>query len=98
MGNGTLLFKRFGARGDKPPFECSCESEEKHRWDRVMDPSVAVTCNDNPEVPEDLEWAEAYFARMTRASDWADVWAGNLIACQCVHISFICYTLDCVED
>ncbi|KAF8171854.1 TAP-like protein-domain-containing protein [Pholiota molesta] len=81
-GNGTLLFKRFGARGDKPPFECSCDSEEKHQWDRVMDPSIAVFCNDNPEIPGDLGWAEAYFARMTQASDWADVWAGFLITCQ----------------
>jgi hypothetical protein len=52
-----------------------------------MDPSIAVFCNDNPEIPGDLGWAEAYFARMTQASDWADVWAGFLIACQCVLIS-----------
>ncbi|KAF9475280.1 alpha/beta-hydrolase [Pholiota conissans] len=81
-GNGTLLFQRFANGGDKPPFECSCDSEEKHRWDRVMDPSVAIFCNDNPQIPGDLEWAENYFERMVHASDWADVWAGSLIACQ----------------
>ncbi|KAF8960264.1 TAP-like protein-domain-containing protein [Flammula alnicola] len=77
-GNGTPIFERLS----DPPFQCSCDPSE-HMFDVHRDASTAIICNDNHEIPNNLEWTEKYFETMGKASpEFGDMWSTGLIACQ----------------
>jgi hypothetical protein len=42
---------------------------------------TAITCNDGALIPGTLEDAEQYFAKLTKTSEWADVWANSRLIC-----------------
>ncbi|KAF8351763.1 Alpha/Beta hydrolase protein, partial [Amanita rubescens] len=46
-----------------------------------LDAGIAISCNDGNLIPGTLEDAEKYYNELAKTSDWADVWAGNRLAC-----------------
>ncbi|KAF8954240.1 hypothetical protein BDZ97DRAFT_1928523 [Flammula alnicola] len=84
-GNGTPIFERLS----DPPFQCSCDPSE-HMFDVHRDASTAIICNDNHEIPNNLEWTEKYFETMGKASpEFGDMWSTGLIACQYDYLLFL---------
>lgn len=68
-----------------PTYECPCNSSTP-TLDTIAesDGGTAVFCNDYPELPTDINWAEEYYQLMINGSEWGDVWSRYLMWCQCV--------------
>ncbi|PPR04800.1 hypothetical protein CVT26_012973 [Gymnopilus dilepis] len=75
-GDGTGIFDKVS----QPPYQCDCDSS-RHQFDQVGDATFAVACNDGDDVPRDLESAKEHFEMLTKASSWADKWAGIRLGC-----------------
>ncbi|KAF8351757.1 Alpha/Beta hydrolase protein, partial [Amanita rubescens] len=53
----------------------------------VLDPLIAIGCNDASLIPGTLEDAEQYYNKLVKTSEWADIWIRERISCSAKRMS-----------
>ncbi|KAF9474278.1 alpha/beta-hydrolase [Pholiota conissans] len=81
-GDGLWVLKMYNQL-IVPRFDHQCNSSTpNHDPIGESDGGIAVLCNDNHELPEDIKWAEDFYQLMINGSEWGDVWSRYLMSCQ----------------
>jgi hypothetical protein len=73
---------------EMPTFKCTCggtcDDKDRHEQDfeaLVQDAQAAILCSDGLEVPSDLASAKGYFNKLSKDSEWADIWGNIRLGC-----------------